>query len=107
MACAKQTQNMHRRLLSSCNTVTAFEPASRQILFPALSPCASAPRGIPHHPKHAAGSRTQTPRAEPSQYHAQQQHQEHKRITNTNHVHKRKQGATGMSNTVSWILVYR
>ena len=59
MACTKQTQNMHRRLLSSCNIVTAFEPASRQILFPALSPCASAPRRIPHHQEHAAGPRMQ------------------------------------------------
>ena len=30
MACASHTQNTHKRLLSSCNTVTAFEPASRQ-----------------------------------------------------------------------------
>ena len=60
---------MHTRLLSSCNTVSVAKSVSRQILFSAVSPCASAPRRIPHHQEHATGSRTQTPRAEHSQPH--------------------------------------
>jgi hypothetical protein len=78
MACAKQTHNMHTRLLSSCSTVSVFESASRKIVA-ALSPCASAPPRISHHQEHAAGLRMQTTRAYPSQYHVQQQHQEHTR----------------------------
>ena len=98
MACAKQTQNMHRRLLSSCNNVTSYEPASRQILFATLSPCASAPPRIPHHQEHAAGLRTQTPMSHPNHHHLHPQHQQRKRTTNTKHVHKRKQVTTGMPN---------